>query len=45
MSHDQLLMAFLEDEAKKPAAAAGAAAPPVAEIGVQRQLELRTDDN
>lgn len=31
MSHDQLLMAFLEDEAKKPAAAVGADAPPAAE--------------
>ncbi len=28
MSHDQLLMAFLEDEAKKPVAAVGADAPP-----------------
>lgn len=32
MSHDQLLMAFLEDEAKKPVAADGSDAPPAAEI-------------
>ena len=31
MSPDQLLMAFLEDEAKKPAAAAGTGVPPVAD--------------
>ena len=31
MSHDQLLMAFLEDEAKKPDAAAGNDVPPAAE--------------
>ncbi|MFZ4765524.1 MAG: IS66 family transposase [Roseimicrobium sp.] len=31
MSHDQLLMEFLRDEAKKPEAAAGAAAPPAAD--------------
>lgn len=31
MSHDQLLMAFLEDEAKKPAAAAGSDVPPAVE--------------
>ena len=32
MSHDQLLMEFLKDEAKKPAAAAGTDVPPAAEI-------------
>ena len=31
MSHDQLLMEFLKDEAKKPAAAAGNDVPPAAE--------------
>jgi transposase len=32
MSHDQLLMEFLKDEAKKPEAAAGSEEPPAAEI-------------
>jgi transposase len=31
MSHDQLLLAFLEDEAKKPEAAAGTDVPPAAD--------------
>ena len=31
MSHDQLLLTFLEDEAKKPEAAAGDDAPPAAD--------------
>ena len=43
MSHDQLLMAFLEDEAKKPVAAAGADAPPVADTTPAKQRARRTN--
>lgn len=41
MSHDQLLMAFLEDEAKKPAAAAGADVPPAADTTPAKQRARR----
>ncbi len=43
MSQDQLLMAFLADEAKKPEAAAGADAPPAADPVSPKQRARRTN--
>ena len=43
LSHDQMLMAFLEDEAKKPEAAAGADAPPAAESSPAKTRAPRTN--
>lgn len=41
MSHDQLLMEFLKDEAKKPEAAAGADAPPAADEDLAAPVKTR----
>ena len=43
MSPDQMLMAFLEDESKKPEAAAGADAPPVADTTPPKKRAPRTN--
>ena len=42
MSQDQLLMEFLKDEAKKPAAAAGNDVPPAAEVRPAKSRAART---